>query len=221
MQVLFQAFGGSKVKLSQSVLDKNYSLEVKQKYDTLIRTQVPKDFHKSKNPFAKLIKRFSKPRLVDQQHRFDIDNSSQHRREHIPIVDLSLDETEPRAATTSTRQLASPVNSTSVLYASTLKSRKPPVYVDLSDDDSETFFTRDQVLSSTVSKQRNESSSSTSHQRRSNVSSIVPDVTPVNSLKERQYSRPCLQNDAISSIVKKYHESQKQKDSQINDAHRS
>jgi hypothetical protein len=189
-------------------------MEVKQKYDNLIRTQVPHQIQKCKKPTGGLLNCFSNPRLPAQQHRFDMSKVTQHRGDLVPTIDLSLDETEPRT------------NACARLSPPAMRSFDPPkrasAFVDLSDDESESFFVPDQVLTSTINKKRNESYSSNSNQRRSEGSSlVVPEVKPVNSLKDRLNSRSCLQDDAISSIVKRYQESHKQKDFLISDVQQS
>lgn len=186
---------------------------MKQKYDHLIRTQVPQEAQKCKKPLGGLLTCFSNSRLPAHQHRLDMSKVTQHRGDLVPTIDLSLDDIEPRANICP--RLSPPSHSFH-------QHKRAPNYADLSDDDSESFFVHERVLSSTVNKKRNESYSSTSNQRQSAGSSIVvPEVTPVNSLRDRQNTKACMKDNLISSIIKRYEESRKQKDLQINDEQRS
>lgn len=91
-------------------------------------------------------------------------------------------------------------------------------FIDLSDDEvSEQSFVREGMFSSTrIHGMKGEQLSPTSSHRKSESSSIPPNVTPVNSLKERQMSRNCLQSNVIDEIVKKYESSKKSSEYKIN-----
>lgn len=142
--------------------------------------------------------------------------------QHIETVDLSSDETE--ASTAAAPDIESYRN-TLFQRTSNCEFKKPSAFVDVSDDeDSPQQFNRESILSSTlIQKKKNEASSPVSSQQKSfsQTSVSVPEVAPVNSLRDRQLSRLCLQEDAISSIVKLYSRKQKEKDSQILDATQS
>lgn len=145
-------------------------------------------------------------------------------RQLIETVDLSSDETEASVAAAVDVDIYQ-TNRFQSMHRKSQFEFKKPTFVDLSDDDdSPQNFNRECVLSSTlIQKKKDEASSPVSSQRKSlsSTSVSVPEIAPVNSLRDRQQSRKCLQDDAISSIVKLYGEKQKVKDSQIFDAKHS
>lgn len=129
------------------------------------------------------------------------------RTQPMVTVDLSSDDTEPSTSATPVPQYEA--NRYSSFQSSTrgnsfqqsIRSgsfKKPPAFLDISDD--EDFSTP--IISSTLSKKKDEGMQSSHRQSESSLS--LPDVAPVNSLKQRQESRSCLQDDAITSIQKKY-----------------
>jgi hypothetical protein len=128
-------------------------------------------------------------------------------------VDLSSDETETSAPTGDRSQTRH--HSFISDRRPRTEFKKPSAFVELSDDDDSDVaaFLRDSnALTSTLIKNK-----TTSPRRSESSSFTLPDVTPVNSLKERQQSRKCLQDDAISSIVDRFQASYRKNDSQINE----
>jgi hypothetical protein len=91
--------------------------------------------------------------------------------------------------------------------------KKPTAYVDLLDDDlDQVVFNRKSVLSSTIiskpTRKENESNAIDN-------SSVYEQISPINSLKEKQSLRKSLQEDAIQNIIKKFQNSRHLKDKQI------
>jgi len=101
-------------------------------------------------------------------------------------------------------------------------SSKPPInFVDLSDEDDINFGPANILSSTHLSKTHDFKSpaGSLNSSRKANTSDAsvtsCPDVKPINTLRERQQSKACMQENAIDSIVRKFQESKKQRDSLI------
>lgn len=94
--------------------------------------------------------------------------------------------------------------------------------MDISDDDSDQFNFSSPPLSSTIRKSRNREDSikiSMNESNKSGSSSITtPEVFAVNSLKEKQLLKPCMQEDAINSITQRYMQMRNANDQRIKDA---
>lgn len=203
-------------------MDRNHNLDLKTKYDNLLKKLIPRFAQRGKKDFHQ----FNKQLIL----KFDLahpkySNDAPLAGQHIETVDLSSDETEASAAAIAEVDSYQTNRFQSLYRKNYFEFKKPPAFVDISDeDDFSRNFSRESVLSSTLDQNKKiDALSPTSSQRKSlsMSSNSVPEVAPVNSLRDRQQSRKCLQEDAISSIVKLYGEKQKEKDSQILDATQS
>lgn len=215
----FQAFNDSSThKPNQSILDRNHNLEVKKKYDSLLKSLIPRFAQKGKslwNFFSLCLNRLRAIVILAYQQPNEV--FVKRRDEPIQTVDLSSDETETSAGgAESSHQNRYPLQYRSNAF----EFKKPSAFVDLSDDeDSDPFISTAPVSSTIIQNKKSEGVSRTSSFRKneSMTSVVVPDVKPVNSLAEKQQSRNCLKEDVISTIVRKFQESQRKNDSQIND----
>lgn len=208
---LFQAFNdSSNFKFNQSVLERNHNLEVKNKYDCLLKELIPRFSQKGKTVwnFLKLCLNRVCEFIAYKQFNHA---SLKCRDEPIQIVDLSSDETETYPGAVA-RGEPSQTNRFPPQYRkSSFEFKKPSAFIDLSDDEDSDAFAKNAPLSSTINLDKKSESLTRSR------ASIVPDVKPVNSLAEKQQSRNCLKDDAIASIVLRFEDSQRKNDSQINE----
>lgn len=191
---------------------------MKNKYDTLLKSLIPRFAQKGKTlwNFLKLcLNRFCAILAVYKQSS---DALIKRRDEPIQTVDLSSDETETSggAAGGSGSNHHFPLQ----YRTSAFEFKKPSAFVDISDDeDSDPFMSPAPASSTIIQNRKSEGGGSRSSSFRKNESttSVVPDVKPVNSLAEKQQSRNCLKDDAIASIVRRFEEAQRKNNSQIND----
>lgn len=140
------------------------------------------------------------------------------REELIETVDLSQEETKFANSASAAGNYTSSRHVNPPLYQQNKSAFKKPLeFVEVSDDeDTEPSFAG-HIISSTMVKPKNERSNSVS-QNKSSLHFTVPEVPAVNSLRDRQQSRNCLKENAISAIVKKYNESRSKNESKIREA---
>lgn len=217
MKLTLQAFNDSPVsKSTASVIDRCHNMKVRNDYDNLLKKLIPRNPLKGKR-FAAVNLKFSKtPSIIASVKQSN--DFMKPREELIETVDLSQEEPQFTHAAAAgdypTRRQSNPF-----YLQDKYTFKKPSAFVDVSDDeDIEPSFARDPIISSTLIKAKNEHSNSISSQNKSSSPFTVPEVAPVNSLRDRQQSRNCLQDDAISSIVQKYHESRSKNDFKIREA---
>ncbi|CRK90990.1 CLUMA_CG004678, isoform A [Clunio marinus] len=191
-------------KFSGSVLSRNHDLEIKKKYENLLRT-VTSDFQ-----FKKKISDTQKSSMKKQMKAL---------AEPIATVDLSSDDTETSGGHITKREPPELRRFSSIRNSFDFK--KPEAYFELSDDENEPFGS--DVLSSTRFNDRKKdyidrnrvSDHNNQSQTSFRTSTKIPEITPVNSLKERQGIRDCMQDDVIQNIIDSYTKKKKEKDSRI------
>lgn len=175
------------------MIDRNHNLESKNQFENLLKSLVP---------------RF--PEKASQTSVINIPSTL--RVENITTVDVSSDETDTSAIGAVGGKSYSEEFFEN-LYRNNFGSHRAVV---ISDDEDEPRFHRESLLSSTrIRKVDNDLSSPVSSHRKSESSSTVPPVTPVNSLREKHQHLNCLKDDAIISIVKKFGERRLQDDQHI------
>lgn len=197
------------------MLDRNHNLEVKNKYEMLLKSLIPRFAQKGKNVWNFLRLCLNQILHVIIAYKQSTEALLKRRDEPIPTVDLSSDETEE----TSAGAAGGSANRYTQYRSSAFEFKKPSPFVDISDDDdSDPFISAAPASSTIIQSKKSEGVSRTSSFRKNESAvSIVPDVKPVNSLAERQQSRNCLKEDVITSIVQRFEESKRKNDSQIND----
>lgn len=142
------------------------------------------------------------------------------RQEPIETVDLSTEEPDYSNSASALPNYATHRISTPPLYRLDKAGfKKPSMYVEVSDDeDTEPSFDRHPFISSTLIKTKSQRPNALNIQKQTSSPVTVSEVPPVNSLRDRQQSRSCLHDDAISSIVQKYEESRIKNNSKIREA---
>ena len=97
--------------------------------------------------------------------------------------------------------------------------KKPDTsFAELSDDDNEAINCRRPEFSSTMTDFETMKKTSSGPTSGSSLKTITSsDIKPVNSLKERQLSRPFMHD--VESICRKYNSSRKQRELQIQEEH--
>ena len=95
--------------------------------------------------------------------------------------------------------------------------------INLSDDEGDAFNQLRPDFTSTTLKNKSRISNSPLEQRKSQSSSsfVVPQISPINSLKDRQQSRECLKEDIINSISRKFLVRKLSSDQKIKEAEQS
>ena len=208
-----QAFNDPSIyTFKQSVLDRNHNLDLKHKYDALIKSLIPRLPNKGKRFWNFLKQLFNQffAILVTKQ----VTEALRKRNDPIATVDLSSDETETSAGAVGGETL---LNRYMPQYPSRANEfKKPSAFVELSDDEDTDPFSSIAPISSTIIKKNDSVRRSASFRRDDSVTSI-PDVKPVNSLLERQQTRECLKLDALDEIYRRSEVNRQKNDSQIND----
>lgn len=141
-------------------------------------------------------------------HKYSNGLEKEPRNEHIPTVDLSGDD----------KETVEPNRAPQFRSNRNFDFRK--TYTDFSGDENYSAQQDSSRLFSPTVKHEmgnNKFKTPDSHRINSTSSKCSP-LAPVNSLKHRQQSLSCLHADAITSIVQKYEENLKLKDSQIQNA---
>ena len=217
MNFSHQAFNDPSVySFKQSVLDRNHNLDVKHKYNALLKSLIPRLPSKGKRFWNFLKQLFNQffAILVTKQ----VTEALLKRNEPIATVDLSSDETETSAGAAGGEVLLNRFVTHYPLRA--LPFKKPSTFVELSDDEDTDPFSLIVPMSSTIIKKNDSVHKSSNFKRDDSVTSI-PDVKPVNSLLERQQSRGCLKLDALDEIFRRSKANRQKNDSQINDVSRT
>lgn len=199
--LIFQSFGEPAFRCKNSVMDRNHNLELKNHYDNLLRSLIPTT--QTRTQYQKY-----SPGLKP------INNATS--KKPIVTIDLSKDDD---ATEDIVEVPVTSLHSASYQRRSSdfLPSRKLFDFGNLTYDDKEFNIGRtpSTLLSSTRLAQRDGSFKSPVKSEKSSASSSIPDIQPINSLKERQSGRSCLQHDQIESIVQKFTESRKQIEQRI------
>lgn len=206
-------------------MERNHNLDLKAKYDNLLKRLIPRFAQRGKRLWTCSKNQKLETWILSAQTKYSNETPVNSVEQLIETVDLSSDETEASTPAAANSDMYQANRFQSLHRKSNFEFKKPSAFVYISDeDDSPQNFMRESVLSSTfIQQKKNAASSPVTSERKSQsqLSVSVPEVAPVNSLRDRQQSRKCLQEDAISSIVKLYGEKQKEKDSQILDAAQS
>lgn len=179
-------------KISNSIIDRKFSLDTKSDYDRLLQHLIP--------------------RYATGALKSTIKQSKQEPQQ-VATIDLSDDNDN---AYKPASQKSSPTKEFSFnSRKSDFSFKKPTAFVDLSDDETDREFDRDQLFSSTqiVKSRDREQNSSGTKMTESKFS--IPTLPAVNTLKERQSLRSSLQDDAIQKIVDKFNQKREQKDRSI------
>lgn len=136
-------------------------------------------------------------------------------------MDLSSDETDDRSYGAAAVYQPARLPALNRIVNRSQSSRPAP-FVDISDDESDQFDFSSAPLSSTIRKSQHREESmkvSMNESNKSGSSSVVaPEVVAVNSLKEKQLLKPCMQGDVINSITQRYLELRNASDQKIKDA---
>lgn len=144
---------------------------------------------------------------------------SRSREQEIPVVDLSSDETDDRSCVAAIAY--PPARLPALNRIVKPEFRKPTPFVDISDDDSDHYTFSNPPFSSTLRKSKalDESTKIPNETDKSGSSGLAsPEVVAVNSLKEKQLLKPCMQGDTINAITKRFFELRKVSDQKIQDA---
>lgn len=162
----------------------------------------------SKIQFNELIKSLI-PRFPSKANQKPFIGQHSTPHEKITTVDLSSDETDTSGI------LAVGEKSSEFLSNIYRNGSQTHRTVVISDDEDEPKFNRAALTPKYIRKNDTESSSPVDNHCKSESSSVVPQVTPVNSLRQKHQHLSCLKDDAISSIVRKFEAKRLQDDKHI------
>lgn len=135
-------------------------------------------------------------------------------------MDLSSDETDDRSCGAAVVYPPARLPALNRI-ASRPESSKLAPFVDISDDDSDQYTFSNPPFSSTIRKSLNRDESTKTMNESSKSGSLrlaSPEVVSVNSLKDKQLLKPCMQGDTINEITKRFFELRKVNDQKIRDA---
>ncbi|CAO1391806.1 unnamed protein product [Diamesa serratosioi] len=196
-------FEDSAIYTPNSIMVRNHKMKVRNEYDLLLKQLVPDhglssaDHKRFPNSGPPSLAPFTKPSTF-------------------ATVDLSLDDDEETVAV-AMKSIKESKNAQYGRKSDFVFKRPDTSFVELSDDENETInFRKNSVFSSTLADTDRIRKSSSDSKSSSSLKTITSsDIQPVNSLKERQLSRPFLHD--IGSICRRYNDSRKHRESLIKD----